>query len=162
MGAGRMIIRTNRFAAGDPTSRGSRGGFSLVEIMIVIAIMAIIAAMAVPSYRTYMAKNRLNGAARQVMSDLMSARMMAVTLNRNVSVVFPPSAGASYTLDGTAKNIQTLYGYYDVTVSGSNNPVFTANGRLVGFTNAGITLTSATLSQTKTVTVSLAGRVKIN
>lgn len=144
-----------------------RRGFSLIELLIVIVVLAIMAAMAVPSYLTYMAERRLKGAARQVMSDLMASRMLAVTQNRNVQVTFPTSAAASYTVDATGtapviENVQTQFGYYDVTISGNNDPVFTPNGRLSGFTNPSITLTSSTLSKTKTVTVSSAGRVKIN
>ena len=128
----------------------SHKGFTLIELMIVIAIMGIMTAMAAPNYRTFMAQRRLSGAARQVMSDLMNARMMAVAQNRNVQVAFQTSAYASYTVDaaGTTpvvKNIQTLYGYYDVTVLGNNNPTFAASGRLTAVTNPTITLGSTTL-----------------
>ncbi|MFH2074681.1 MAG: prepilin-type N-terminal cleavage/methylation domain-containing protein, partial [Pseudomonadota bacterium] len=37
-------------------------GFTLIELMIVIAIMGIMATIAVPSYQTFMAQRRLNGA----------------------------------------------------------------------------------------------------
>lgn len=100
------------------------------------------------------------------MSDLMNARTLAVTLNRNVQVTFPTSASASYTYDaaGTAatRNIQTGFGYRDVTVSGNNNPTFAPTGRLSGITACTITLTSAALTQQKEVKVSSAGRVAIN
>ena len=144
----------------------NKTGFTLIELMIVVAIMGILSTIAVPNFMHYMAERRLNGAARMVMSDLMNARTLAVTLNRNVQVTFPTSAGASYTYDaaGTAatRNIQTGFGYRDVTVSGNNNPTFAPTGRLSGITACTITLTSAALTQQKEVKVSSAGRVAIN
>ena len=144
----------------------NKTGFTSIELMIVVAIMGILSAIAVPNFMHYMAERRLNGAARMVMSDLMNARTLAVTLNRNVQVIFPTSASASYTYDaaGTAatRNIQTGFGYRDVTVSGNNNPTFAPTGRLSGITACTITLTSAALTQQKEVKVSSAGRVAIN
>src|SRR3989339_433835 len=141
-------------------------GFTLLELMIVIAVMGILATIAAPNFMRYMAERRLNGAARMVMSDLMNARMLAVTLNRNVQVTFPTSAGASYTYDATVtavtRNVQTGFGYHDVTVSGNNNPVFAPTGRLSGVTACTITLASAALTQQKTVSVSRAGRVAVH
>jgi type IV fimbrial biogenesis protein FimT len=65
----------------------SQKGFTLVELMIVVAVMAIMAAFAFPAYEDWMERNRLNGAARQVMSDLMEARMKAASQNNRFRVL---------------------------------------------------------------------------
>jgi len=62
--------------------REKNQGFTLIELVVVLAILGIMVAIAVPNFKQYMFQRRLNGAARQIMSDLMSARMKAITLNR--------------------------------------------------------------------------------
>ena len=143
-------------------------GFTLVELIIVIAVMAIIAAIAAPSYQTYMKSRRLKGAARQVMTHLMEARMKAVSINERVKVSFESNheyemwndADRNGTVaDNEGDDIERdLYpDYYDVTFSATADPVFQSNGTATGST---ITFTNG--SDTQTVSVSTAGRVKIN
>ena len=57
-----------------------------MEMMVVIALTAIIAAIAIPSFMSMLPGMRLNGAARQVMGDLMAARMNAVKENNDFKV----------------------------------------------------------------------------
>ena len=151
--------------------RKSVSGFTLIEVMIVIAIMGILAAIAAPNFRNYMTQSRLKGAARQVMSDLMLARMQAVTKNNEVKVFFNAD-GKNYTiLDDTnnnghydgdpetevTKNIQTDYN--DVSFS-TAAPVFLPGGTVFPGTNCIITLTNS--SGSLYVKVASAGRVKID
>lgn len=148
--------------------RLNKAGFTLIELMIVIAIIGIVSAIAAPNFRTYMAERRLSGAARMVMSDLMAARQKAVTQNNRFSVTF---SGTQYTIldddndNGSTdsgemtevRNIQT--DYYDVTIPNvTANPVFYPRGTASG---TSVTLTSSKTGKSKKVVVALTGRVKI-
>jgi len=138
--------------------------------MVVIAIFAIVAAVAIPNFMTLLPGMRLNGAARQVMGDLMAARMNAVKENNEYRVLFSNPGANQYTIlddddddgsidggeDTTIKNIQD--NYHDVTLSSTNNPIFLPRGTATSLP----TITLQNSSGSKTVTVSIAGRVKIN
>lgn len=69
-----------------------KNGFTLLEIMIVIAIVAIISAVAVPGYLTWIPKNRLGSASRDVLSAMQKARLRAIKENTTVAVLFDPDA----------------------------------------------------------------------
>lgn len=143
-------------------------GFTLAEMMIVIAVFAIMTAIAIPSFMSMLPEMRLNGAARQIMGDLMAARMDSVKQNNEVRVFFNSPGTNQYQIlddddnDGTAdtgeairtKNIQS--NYHDVTFSSTSNPIFYPRG-----TAFGTTVTVINSSGSKDVKVAITGRVKI-
>jgi prepilin-type N-terminal cleavage/methylation domain-containing protein len=61
-------------------------GFTIIELMIVIAVIAIITSLAFPSYRTLMEKRQVTSAAEQVAAFLSAAQMEAVKRNQQVAV----------------------------------------------------------------------------
>jgi len=142
-------------------------GFTLTEMMIVVAMMAILAAIAVPNIMAQMPGYRLNGAARQVLSDLMAARMQAVSQNNEFKVFFLDNHrymilddnnnnGTADTGEATqTKDIQT--DYYDVTFNSNNDPIFHTNGTASNLA----TITLSNTSGSRSITISSAGRVKI-
>src|SRR4029450_6210922 len=68
-------------------------GFSLIEMVLVVAIIAVVSAIAVPQILTSSRQMRLSGAARLVERELQTARMKAVKSNRPIRVRFNcPSA----------------------------------------------------------------------
>ena len=67
-----------------------RSGFTLIELMVVIAIAAILAALAAPSFREFIDNQRLRNASFDLVSDLLLARSEA--LKRGTPVVVTPSA----------------------------------------------------------------------
>jgi prepilin-type N-terminal cleavage/methylation domain-containing protein len=72
-------------------------GFTLVELMVVIALFAIAAAMAVPNYLAYSTRARLQGAESNLVADFELARSKAIRENGNVAVVFNAD-GRGYTV----------------------------------------------------------------
>jgi len=136
--------------------------------------MGILAAVAAPNFTAYMAKSRLNGAARMVMSDFMHARQQAVNQNNNFRVIY--SGTHQYTIldddnnngsadTGEATVARDIHAdYYDVDFSHIFifpifNPVFYPRGSAFGTT---VMLTSTKTGEHKYVKVASTGRVKID
>lgn len=69
-------------------------GFTIIELMVVIAIVAILAALALPSFRDYIEKSRLRGAVDSVTGLMALARTEAVRQDRQVAIAFGGSTSA--------------------------------------------------------------------
>jgi prepilin-type N-terminal cleavage/methylation domain-containing protein len=72
-------------------------GFSLLELMIVIAIIAILAAITVPNVLSWLPGKRLRYAADELYGNLQYAKMMAIKNNEKWAVYYDFS-GNSYKL----------------------------------------------------------------
>lgn len=71
---------------------GSRG-FSLVELLVVMAIMGIVMAIAIPAYISYLPRIRLREAAGEIASSMKFAKVQAIKTNTTTAVLFNPGAG---------------------------------------------------------------------
>jgi len=144
-------------------------GFTIIELSVVISILVVLAAITIPGYFYMMPKIRLNGAAFQLMEDLMAARMQATTQNNYFKVFFLDNHRYKI-LDDDNNNgnddsgeqqetidIQTRYS--GVTLSSANDPVFLPRGTVF---NSPLTITLQNLSGSKSVSINIAGRIKIN
>lgn len=63
-------------------------GWTLTELIIVIAIMGIVIGISLPSFRNYMAKTKLDSAKNEIISTLYLARSNALSEQKDYQVIF--------------------------------------------------------------------------
>ncbi len=140
--------------------------FTAVELVTVLSIVGVLAAVTIPSIAGQMPRYRLNGAARQIMGDLMRARMQAVS-QRNEFKVFLLNDHVYQILDDDdndgshdtdewceTRDIRALY--RDVTLTCTVNPTFYPRGSA-----SPATITPTNASGSKDIKIHITGRVKI-
>ena len=82
--------------------QGSMAGFTLIELLIVVALSAILMTVAVPSFQTMVANNRITSHTNELVMAMNLARSEAVKSNVRVILcrsadptASPPSCGGS-------------------------------------------------------------------
>lgn len=71
-------------------------GFTLIEMMVVLAVLAIIVTTAVPGMGNFLDSNKLRGATSQFYSDMQYARSESIKRNVNVSVSVTSNGDTSW------------------------------------------------------------------
>ena len=66
------------------TGRTRARGFSLIELIVVVAVMIILAGMAVPAFGTTLARMRIQTNASQMVQDLRLVRDNAITYQQDL------------------------------------------------------------------------------
>lgn len=71
-----------------PTRSTRRGGFSLVEMVMVLTIISIAAAIAVPRFARAINRRNADSAARRLVQDLALARQHARVTSNDIKITF--------------------------------------------------------------------------
>lgn len=97
----------------EPGRAGGRsGGFTLIELVLVIAIITVVAAIALPRYADALERYRADTAARRLAADLGYARSQARTSGKPQVVSFNVTA-RSYSMAGVT-DLRGKLGTYTV------------------------------------------------
>ena len=80
-----------------PGDRGRQGGFTLIELMVVLAILSLVIAMTVPFLTGRTAAGALPAATEEIRAALRAARSAAIAEGRTVAFRADPAGG--YWLD---------------------------------------------------------------
>jgi prepilin-type N-terminal cleavage/methylation domain-containing protein len=83
-------------------------GFTLIELIIVMALISIVSTFAVPVWQKYTANTNLKTAAREVMADFFNAKQQAVEENMDVYRLTFNVSGNNYTLSRTDTGVTLL------------------------------------------------------
>ncbi|MBI5428327.1 MAG: prepilin-type N-terminal cleavage/methylation domain-containing protein [Nitrospinae bacterium] len=143
----------------------SEAGFTMMELLIVIAIGTIMLAATLPMISSWTEKNRLLGASRKIVNDLQYCRQNAISDNKYYKLEFTASQPITYDIKKSddMATWETVYSNVSLSESSqfqsfaaSGNPIFNYKG----MTTAGVTITIVNGNgDAKTVTVTLAGKV---
>jgi prepilin-type N-terminal cleavage/methylation domain-containing protein len=122
-----------------------QGGFTMIEMLMVLLVTGILMAIAVPSIQRHIARNDLRAAAREVASLLRSSRSAALNEQVPRYVLFtPPRTLREYRFDPVSGQWQA---------ERNDQPLEPS----VSFTSAGVTFPSLTDTPATGVSVPAAG-----
>jgi type IV fimbrial biogenesis protein FimT len=147
-------------------------GFSMIELMVVVAMLAVLASVAIPEMSKLIKNAKLKTATRQLVSSLQEMKFRAIKENATTVMIideandkytaFLDNNPANWALDGSENIIAQIDLQSDdlEITSTSLNKTLGFNGRgLLSFGAGTITITNATGRQ-KQVVINFMGNIR--
>jgi type IV fimbrial biogenesis protein FimT len=140
-----------------------RQGFTMIELLIVVAVIGILASLAAPSFSELIKSQRMKSMATDLNASLSLARSEAV--KRNTNVTLSPTTAGSWQ-DGwqisdpgpPASVIQVHSAFTGVTATGPASVTYQSSGRILGTTAPAFDISATGVSAQRCVSVDLSGR----
>ena len=132
-------------------------GFTMIELMVIIAIVGVLIAVAVPSFTESMAKRSLEGAANELNADMQYTKSQAVSVNGAVSM---ETSAHGHTVSSTSATFKTLALDSKITLTSPVTVTFEPYRDFANAANA-ITLSHTQTSAQLQVKVDALGRIQM-
>lgn len=137
-------------------------GFTLVEMLLVIAILAVLAAIGMPNLSIFILNNRVKSASFDIYSTLIYARSEAIT--RNGSVTVTPvggnwTSGWTVTEAATGTTLRSQAALNGISMTGPASVSYLGMGRLsAAVTPFSLTAAGVNSNNSRCVSIDLSGR----
>lgn len=151
MNPGKAMPRFSR----RPMRRAGAPGFTMIELLMTVAILGILSVAAIPSFRTFIAEQRIKTASFDLISMLTMARSEAIKRGANVTIAVSSSFFTVTSPDGTVLLKQEVPA--GVTFTGGSAVIYNSSGRLTtAFTPMQLSSTSS--NSVRCISIDLSGR----
>ncbi|HHM23479.1 MAG TPA: type II secretion system protein GspH [Bacteroidetes bacterium] len=144
------------------------GGFSLVELVVVIALMGIVSAIAVMHLRNNPLPVRVRAAAKKMVSDIQYAQDLAISTGRTVKVILDVERNRYFLKWGNDTFVENILGsgaflidFDDANFKGVTLTGTQLEGNILEFNSLGVPVSGGEEIQHETRVAELNAQVQI-
>jgi type IV fimbrial biogenesis protein FimT len=132
-------------------------GFTLVELLTVVAVLVVLAMIAVPSFNELTASQRVQMAAMDLFTSLLRARSEAIKQNTDVTLSPAGAWDAGWAVAVGGTNIDTHAATNNVSISDPGVVTYRSSGRVAGTTKPSFSVSATQTAAKRCVQVNLSG-----